>query len=136
MRRRDHHPFDRNYLLNEIYTDVKNPASFSSPWKLYKAAKKRDSFITLRDVERFLEGQRSYTLHRHFNTRFKRRKVLAHGIGYQFQADLIDYAPLKRENNGTTFLLSVIDVFSRYAMLMPLKNKHGDTVCEGLEKIF
>ena len=61
---------------------------------------------------------------------------MAHGIGYQLQADLIDYAPLKRESNGTTFLLSVIDVFSWYVMLMPLKNKHGDTVCEGLEKIF
>ena len=136
MRRRDHHPFDRNHLLNEIYTDVKNPASFSSPWKLYKAVKKRDLSVTLRDVERFLEGQRSYTLHHHFNTCFKRRKALAHGIGYQFQADLIDYAPLKRENNGTTFLLSVIDVFSQYVMLMPLKNKRGETVCEGFEKIF
>ena len=135
-RQKDDHPFDRNDLLNEIYTDVKKTASFSSAWKLYKAAKKHDSSITLRDVERFLEGQRSYTLHRHFNTCFKRRKVLAHGIGYHFQADLIDYAPLKRENNGTTFLLSVIDVFSWYAMLMPLKNKRGDTVCEGLEKIF
>ena len=61
---------------------------------------------------------------------------MACGIGYQFQADLIDYAPLKRENNRTTYLLSVIDVFSWYAMLMPLKNKRGDTVCEGLEKIF
>ena len=130
------YPTNSNNLLHSIYTDVKNPASFSSPWKLYKAAKKVDSSVSLGDVERFLEGQRSYTLHRHFNTRFKRRKVLARGIGYQYQADLIDYAPLKRDNGGTTFLLSVIDVFSRYAMLMPLKNKRGDTVCEGLEKIF
>ena len=58
-------------LLSRIYTDVKNPASFSSPWKLYKAAKKSDSSITLGEVEHFLESQKSYTLHRHFNSRFR-----------------------------------------------------------------
>ena len=110
-------------LLYHIYTDVKNLASFSSPWKLYKAAKKEDSSITLTQVEHFLESQKSYTLHRHFNSRFRRRKVLAHGVCYQFQADLIDYAPLKRENGGMTFLLSIINMFSRYAMLIPIKNK-------------
>ena len=102
---------------------MKNPASFSSPWKLYKAAKKEDSSITLMQVEHFLESQKSYTLHRHFNSRFRQWKVLGHGVRYQFQADLIDYAPLKRENGGMTFLLSIIDVFLWYAMLIPIKNK-------------
>ena len=115
---------------------MKNPASFSSPWKLYKAAKKVDSSITLTQVEHFLESQKSYTLHRHFNSRFRRRKVLARGVRYQFQADLIDYAPLKRDNGGMTFLLSVIDVFSRYAMLVPIKNKRGDTVRDALVRVF
>ena len=129
---------EKERLLYEIYTDVKNPASFSSPWKLFKAARRKtgDKSITLGVVERFLEGQRSYTLHRRFNPRFKRRKVLARGVGYQFQADLIDYAPLKRDNGGTTFLLSVIDVFSRYALLIPLKNKRGETVRDGLIRVF
>ena len=124
-------------LLHKIYTDVKNPASFSSLWKLYKAVRSsghRD--ITLADVERFLEGQRSYTLHRHFNPRFKRRKVLARGLGYQYQADLRDYAPLKCKNKGTTFLLSVIDIFSCYALLIPLKNKRGESVRDGLVRVF
>ena len=123
-------------LLYRIYTDVKNPASFSSPWKLYKAAKKVDSSITLTQVEHFLESQKSYTLHRYFNSRFRWRKVLARGVRYQFQADLIDYAPLKRDNGGMTFLLSVIDVFSRYAMLVPIKNKRGDTVWDALVRVF
>ena len=74
--------------------------------------------------------------HRHFNSRFCQRKVLAHGVRYQFQADLIDYAPLKRENGGMTFLLSIIDVFSWYAMLVPIKNKQGDTVQDALVRVF
>ena len=123
-------------LLYHIYTDVKNPASFSSPWKLYKTAKKEDSSITLTQVEHFLEIQKSYTLHRHFNWRYRWQKVLAHGVRYQFQADLINYAPLKRENGGMTFLLSIIDMFSRYAMLIPIKNKRGNTVRDALVRVF
>ena len=128
---------EKERLLYKIYTDIRNPASFSSPWKLFKVVRLRGYHdISLSDVERFLEGQHSYTLHRHFNPKFRRRKVLARGVGYQYQADLIDYAPLKRENRGTTFLLSVIDIFSRYALLVPLKSKCGETVHDGLARIF
>ena len=35
-----------------------------------------------------------------------------------------------------TFLLSIIDVFSRYAMLIPIKNKRGDTVRDALVRVF
>ena len=121
---------EREKLLHKIYMDIRNPASFSSPWKLYRATRSsgyRD--ITLSDVECFLEGQRSYTLHRHF-------KVLAWGVGYQYQADLIDYAPLKCENRGTTFLLSVIDIFSHYTLPIPLRSKRGEEVHDGLARVF
>ena len=37
-------------------TDVKNPESFLSTWKLYTVAKKSDVSITLGEVEVFLEG--------------------------------------------------------------------------------
>ena len=128
---------EKEKLLHTIYMDIRNPASFSSPWKLYRAARSlgyRD--IALSDVERFLEGQRSYTLHRHFNPRFRRRKVLAWGVGYQYQADLIDYTPLKCKNRGTTFLLSVINIFSHYVLLIPLRSKRGEEVHDGLARVF
>ena len=112
---------EKEKLLHKIYTDIRNPTSFSSPWKLYRATRSLGYWdITLSDVEHFLEGQHSYTLHRHFNPRFRRRKVLAWDVGYQYQADLIDYAPLKSENRGTTFLLSVIDVFLHCPVLKSL----------------
>ena len=128
---------EKEKLLHKIYMDMRNPASFSSPWKLYRAARSsgyRD--IKLSDVEHFLEGQRSYTLHRHFNPRFRRRKVLARCMGYQYQADLIDYMPLKCKNRGTTFLLSVIDIFLHYALLIPLRSKRGQEVHDGLARVF
>ena len=74
-------------LLSCIYTDVKNLACFLLPWKLFKAVKKSDPSITLVEVECFWRGK-SHALY----IDILWCKVLAHGVGYQFQADLIEYA--------------------------------------------
>ena len=42
----------------------------------------------------------------------------------------------KDYNDGYTFLLLVIDIFSKYGYLIPLKNKKGETVAEALKIIF
>ena len=39
-------------------------------------------------------------------------------------------------NKGVKYLLTVIDVFSKYGWIMPLKNKTGMEVASALEKIF
>ena len=47
--------------------------------------------------------------------RFKRRCVVVGGPNQQWQADLVDMSRLKKVNDGTTFILTVIDVFSKLA---------------------
>ena len=39
-------------------------------------------------------------------------------------------------NQGYTFLLLVIDIFSKYGWVIPLKNKKGEAVAEALKTIF
>ena len=123
-------------ILKKIYTDLRNPASFSSPYRLYSEARKVNSKIKLKDVINWLETQKSYTLHRRLKTKFKRRKVLTRGVQYQYQADLVDYAKLKRDNSGYTFILSVIDCFSRLAFAIPIKRKTGEEVAAALCRAF
>ena len=64
-----------------------------------------------RDVERWLSTQDAYTLHKPVRRHFKRRCVVVGGPNKQWQADLVDMSRLKAANDGTTFLLTVIDVF-------------------------
>ena len=123
-------------LLRKIYTDLKNPASFSSPYRLYAEAKKINSKIKLWDVTEWLETQKSYTLHRQIKTKFRRRKVLTRGVKYQYQVDLVDYSKLKRDNSGYTFVLSIIDCFSRLAFAIPIKRKTGKEVAAALRRAF
>ena len=43
-------------------------------------------------------------------------------------ADLAEIGSLPSKNWGVKYLLCVIDVFTRYARIKPLKNKKGKTV--------
>ena len=42
---------------------------------------------------------------------------------------------LSRQNKGIKYLLCVIDLFSKYAFVVPLKDKKGASVVKGFEKI-
>ena len=75
------------------------------------------------DVERWLSEQDTCTLHKPVRRRFKRRCVVVGGPNQQWQADLVEVLRLKKTNDRTTFLLTVIDVFSKRAWCIPLKNK-------------
>lgn len=122
-------------ILKSIYYDVTNPASFSSVDRLLREAKQRDNSITRSDVERFLSGQLTYTLHRQIRRKFKRNPIVANNYEELAQADLIDVTKYKEVNNSMCFILTMIDVFSKVAFAVPIKNKSGPVVASAFESI-
>ena len=42
---------------------------------------------------------------------------------------------ISKYNKGIRYLLCVIDLFSRYAWVIPLKNKTGESIVEGFKKM-
>jgi len=65
-----------------------------------------------------------------------KRKVYVKGIDEIFAADLVDMQAFSKFNNGIKYLLTVIDVFSRYGWMVPLKIKTRLEVANALKKIF
>jgi hypothetical protein len=59
-----------------------------------------------------------------------------YGIDHQWQVDLVDLGKLASYNKGFKYLLTCIDVLSRYAWVVPLKDKTGKTLTEAFEVIF
>lgn len=57
------------------------------------------------------------------------------GIDDQWQADLVDVRALSRYNRGFQFLLTCIDIFSKYAWVIPLKNKTGISLTKAFKQI-
>lgn len=125
-----------NEILSKIYYDVSNPAGYSSVDKLYSAARKELPTLRLKQVKDWLRDQETYTLHNKARKRYPRRKTLSRGIDDVWQMDLCDLSSISRYNNGYKFLLTGIDVFSRYAFVRPLKNKSGIEVTKALKDIF
>ena len=50
-------------------------------------------------------------------------------------ADLADMQSLSKYNKGIKYLLCAIDLFSKYAWVVPLKDKRGITIVNAFEKI-
>ena len=117
--------------LKRIYYDPKNPAAFSSVAKLVKASGYSES-----KVKKWLQAQPTYTLHRQVKKKYPTRKYIVHEIDEQWQADLADVSLIAKENEGYRFLLTVIDIFSRYAWVRPLKSKKGEEVANAFKNIF
>ena len=101
--------FDK--ILSDIYYNQKNPASFSSVSKLYKAAKAKNNKITLKYVKDWVSGELTYTLHKSKRNNYKREKIFVTKPNEQFQGDLVDMKMFSRQNNGYKWILTVIDLF-------------------------
>ena len=75
-------------------------------------------------------------LHKPVKRKFRKRRVLVSGIDKIWAADLADMGALSKENEGVNFLLLVIDTFSKYGWIVPLKNKKAQTIVKALKEIF
>lgn len=131
-RLRPPNPRQLENVLHRLYYDIKNPVSFSSPLQLFNAAKTKISNLSQEDVNWWLSKQKTYTLHRSTKTVFPRRKVMVPAPMYQYQADLLFLVDLRKSNDGYKYLLTMIDVFSRRAVAVPLKTKTAEAGLQGL----
>ena len=114
---------EMKHLLERIYFDEKHPASFGGVRNLYRAAKSLNSNITLKFVHDWLSSRFEYSLFKPTVKIFSRNKTLATYINEYWQCDTLDYSNISRFNNGFKYLICVIDVFSKYLMVIPLKSK-------------
>ena len=74
-------------------------------------------------------------LHKPMIRKFKKRKVHSSFRDNIWGVDLADMQLLSKFNKGFRFLLCVIDIFSKYAWDIPLKNKKGVSIVNAFQKI-
>lgn len=92
--------------------------------------------IPLKRVRFWLSTQPSYTLFRQVRKQnYPTRSYITQGIRHQYQADLVELLPFSNQNNGYKYLLTCIDIFSKYGWVEALKDKRGATVARGFTKI-
>ena len=75
-------------------------------------------------------------LHKPIKRNFTRRRVIVNHIDEIWAADLAEIQQFSKWNKGYRYLLMVIDVFSKYGWIVPLKDKKGETVMIAFQTIF
>ena len=75
-------------------------------------------------------------LHKPITRKFTKRRVFSKGVDEIWAADLVEMGKFSEWNKGFKYLLMVIDVFSKFGWIEPLKDKKGETVAAAFEKFF
>ena len=74
-------------------------------------------------------------LHKHIIRKFNKRKVYSQFKDNIWGVDLADMQSLSRKNKGIKYLLCAIDLYSKYAFVIPLKDKKGISIVNAFDKI-
>ena len=74
-------------------------------------------------------------LHKPIIKTFKKRKVHSSFRDNIWGVDLADIQLISKFNKGFRFLLCVIDIFSKYAWVVSLKDKNGISIVNAFQKI-
>ena len=74
-------------------------------------------------------------LHKPVIKKFNKRKLYSQFKDNIWGVDLADMQSLSKKNKGIQYLLCAIDLYSKYAFVVPLKDKKGISVTNGFNKI-
>ena len=118
--------------MEKAYYDPNNSGAYGGVDRLWRAVKGH----TRKEVQNWLKKQDVYTLNKPARRTFTRQRVMVAGIDEQWQADLVDIPQFVKQNSGFRYLLTVIDVFSKYAWVVILKSKSAQIVVDAVEAIF
>ena len=121
----------KNKQLKRVYLDPEGVSSYSGVDALRRVTR-----VPNKIVEEWLSEQDAYAIHKPAKRHFRRRRVVVGGPLQQWQADLVDLSNLKNDNDGMTFHLKVIDVSTKVAWCVLLKNKSATSLVTALKSTF
>ena len=111
----------KEQILREVYF---NPLmGYGSREQLYRDVRARGVSISRREVKEWLEHQSTHTRFQTPIRKFKRRQTYSPGPGLFAQINLVDLSMFESENDGYRWVLTTVDVFSRYAIRVPIRRK-------------
>ena len=74
-------------------------------------------------------------LHKPVRRKFQRRQVLAYNVDDIWSCDLVEMQEWASQNKGYRYMLNVVDVLSKYAWSIPLKDKTAATTLNAFKEI-
>jgi len=119
-------------FLKNIWSENNYPAKV----RLLKLAKESNPAVKAKDVDTFLDSQLSYQLLKETkNLTSQLGHIVAFKINEIWQIDIYDVSRFETSNKKFKYMFAVVDVFTRFAYIIPMKNKDIDSTSKALEEI-
>jgi len=74
-------------------------------------------------------------LHKPVRRKFQRRQVISYDVDDIWSCDLVEMQEWSKVNKGYRYMLNVVDVFSKYAWSVPMKDKTGIKTLNAFKQI-
>lgn len=104
--------------------------------KTYKMLYEQHIGITQEEVQKYVRNCPTCIRNTSIKEKTDLTPVVANGPLEHIQIDLVDFLSFAEHNDGYSYVLTMIDVFSRYVWAIPLKNKEGGTIHNELVNVF
>jgi hypothetical protein len=121
--------------LERYYYDPSRPGSYGGSGNFLRALKRQSIEHDQNEVKEWMNNQETYTLHRPLRRKFKRNRVIVSGIDDTWQCDLVDMQKHAQYNKKYRYILTCIDVFSKFAWAIPVRTKSSKDVTFAFEEI-
>ena len=125
-------------IISNVYYDLET--GFGSIQETLKKAKEKDPTINRVDVQNWMTKQPNKQIRRYRGS----NSYTAPFARFEYQIDIMDMIPLTKEpevkipkkKSEPRYALVVIDIFSKLANVVPMKNKDGESVLKALKESF
>ena len=122
---------EKEQALRDLYYDPVN--GYRSTEKLYQKAKEKGLKISRYKVKEWLETQDTYTVHKPVVKKHKFQKIYVKELADQIQLDLVDMGKYKHKNKGYYWILTGVEILSRYAFAIPVYKKDTKNVTDAIK---
>ena len=123
-------------LLSRIYHDPNDLCSLGNVERLSRRVRQLYApGATRTKVEEYLNSEQAHTLHNPPRRRSTKNHTYVAGINAQWKANLADMQGIARQNGVIRYLLTVIDVFSKFAWTIPVHSKNATAITEAFDKV-
>ena len=121
--------------MDEIILKAYKDNGFPGNAKLKTILKKKnDVDVSIKAIKEALKTDETQEVYKKQTKKIQGR-IIAYAKNERLNADLVDMQSLSKKNKGNTFILIVIDIFSRFVYAEPLKNKTAPVVASAMDKI-
>ena len=122
--------------LSKIYHDPKDPGSLDGVERfLIRSRQLHVPTETQNTIQKYLQSEQAYTLHKPARRRFIRNHTYVAGIDAQWQADQADMQGIFRTNGEIRYFLTVIYVFSKFAGAIPVYSKDAKAITAAITEV-